>query len=245
MENNDWICAYGAIPAGDIENEIAGNGDGFTNTFNGYTTYNQLSPSSLEFNYTSSPNLYTATTDQFGNIKGDKVNGFINFTTGYYTLNTYERILRRNEVVYEGATSSIIGYTTGFGNIEPNTFYLYVYFAETISYITDDGNGNLSGTGLISGTINYITGALNATFSGTSDSETDITCKYYYKRYSTPDDNTTIYMSYKTNQDIQFTEAGIANQNDDIVAYATFPPAKFYSVLNHLSLQFVVHKTES
>ena len=245
VTNINWQCIFASIPSGTIDNEIIGYGDGVTNTFTGYTVYNQIALGSLIFTYVSSTTTYTATTDQFGNIEGDRVSGTINFTTGAFTLNTYERTLKRNEVIYEGATSEIIGYTTGFPNIEAGTFYMYAYIGDTLYTITDDGEGNLQGTGITTGTINYTTGEINATFNGTTDSGQDVICKYYYRKYSTPDNLSTIYASYKTNQDIAFTEAGIKNDDGDIVAYATFPPTKFYSVLNHISFQFMIDKKES
>lgn len=241
--DDDWKICYFSIPGRYITEEVIAIGDGSTYTFSGYTAYSQISDGSLTVQYTSSPTAYEITTNKQGSFIGDRVSGSVDFETGQYTLNMYKTYLQKSETVIEGATSQIIGYTTDFGNIEEESFHLYAYLGDTLYDIVDDGNGNLTGTGITSGTINYTTGELNVTFTGATDSNRDITCKYYYRLFSTPDALTEVTISYRTEQDIQIKEVGIENIDGDVVAYATFPPAQFYSVLNHMSFQFIINRT--
>lgn len=228
------------IPSATINNEIIATGDGTTDTFTGTLGYTNIVPSTLIFEYTSSPEDITATTNKFGEIVGDKTSGTINYETGAYTLYTYKEIFREKETIATDTITSISGYTTGFPEITPNTFRLYYYFGSTLYEATDDGIGNITGTNINSGTINYTTGELNVTFSSGTDAGQEVYCKYNYRVFSIPDNLADIKVKYRTNENIEITEVGIENNSGDLVAYGTFPPIKFSGPNDHLSIQFAI-----
>jgi len=228
------------IPSSTINNEIIATGDGSTDVFTGSLGYSNIVPSTLVFEYTSSPDDIVATTNEFGEIIGDDTSGTINYETGEYTLNTYREYLRTNETIATDSISSISGYTTGFGNITPNTFRLFYYFGSTLYEANDDGSGNITGTNIDSGTIDYSTGALNVTFTSSTDASQDVYCRYNYRTFSVPDNGANIVVKYRTNENIEITEVGIENLSGDLVAYGTFPPVKFSGPNDHLSIQFAI-----
>lgn len=60
------------------------------------------------------------------------------------------------------------------------TFSVYYTQSTNARVATDDGNGNIVGNGITSGTINYVTGAYSITFSTAPDNSTTLTGNYMY-----------------------------------------------------------------
>jgi len=116
------------------------------------------------------------------------------------------------------------------------------WFSGTNYTVTDDGAGNLTGTGITSATIIYATGKFNIVFSSATDTEKDITCSYTYEANSTPDDESDIVINYKLTYNLNPTEAGLYDSNGNMVAYATFPPIQSIDYNNHTAFQFLIKK---
>lgn len=64
--------------------------------------------------------------------------------------------------------------------VRPGTVKLDTLIGTVKSVVVDDGNGNLVGVDVSSGTINYATGAVAITFSTAPDDQADITVCYCY-----------------------------------------------------------------
>lgn len=102
-----------------------------------------------------------------------------------------------------------------------------------IDYIaSDDGEGNLNGPRLTSGSINYITGEYIGEFAAATDSGTQTLIGYSYN---------SIYK--ETEEDFsltEITEVGLFDDEGDMVAYATFPPIQYNDNNYHISFQFII-----
>ena len=92
--------------------------------------------------------------------------------------------------VYVGIPIAVSGETFGTGNGTTVTFSHtaadFPVNPGTVSIVagsvtaTDDGNGNLAGTGVTSGTVNYATGAMSITYATEPANATAITLAYSY-----------------------------------------------------------------
>lgn len=242
-ENPNWEVVECSIPANSVSDEFLARGDGITDYISGSLNYLPTVDGPLEISYTSFPNNYVITLDLLGNVEGDKASGFIDRDTGLYTIYFYKEKLISSEVVSTGETSEISGYNIGFPNIKKNTFNLFYTISGTPYTATDDGNGNVTGTGISSGTIDYDGGVLNITFSGSTDTGKDVTAQYTYFDYSIPSPDTDITVDYKTQNNLDLTEVGLFDADDKLIVYGTFPPTKFQNIYNHLSLQIAIKKT--
>ncbi len=240
-EGNSFESAVGWYPAKTIKGEVIGTGDGNTNTFNTILDYNQLKKGYLRITYISTPESYSASDNGEGSIYGDKTTGSIDYDTGEITVNTYREYSELREVISEEPITEI-DTTVDYLNITPETFELHFWIGDTELTATDDGDGNITGSGISTGSINYSTGALQVTFTAETDEDKDVYVAYDYTLYSTPTDGADVYAEYKVNQDLEITEAGIADNDGNLVTYATFPPVKFHSILDHFSFQFFIRK---
>lgn len=80
----------------------------------------------------------------------------------------------------DGSTATFTP-TLSYTPVKPGTLKLSATASAAALEVTDDGNGALVGdVGVGTNTINYVTGAINVTFSSAPDSNTDITAQYEY-----------------------------------------------------------------
>lgn len=112
-----------------------------------------------------------------------------------------------------------------------------VIFSYSISAVPyeafDDGEGNIIGETVSSGTINYETGDVTINFSSSFDSE--LTSQYTYN---------SLYKNNNAGFELtKVTEVGLLDENDDLIAYATFPPIEYDDNKFHTSYQFYIKKT--
>jgi len=239
-----WDIIHGCIKANTIKDEKLAEGDGVTWQFNGTLEYYPIVNNLLSIVYYSDSKKYTIADDGKGNLTGSAATGTINYTTGYYTITCYKNIDITSELIYSGSKSSLSNVFLANTDILETTLKLYYWISGTKYIATDNGVGDISGADGTTGTIDYTLGKINVTFSAATDVDKDITCDYTYESGSTPDSLSEIIAEYKLVNNINPTEIGIYNESDDMVAYATFPPAKFSDYNNHLSFQFFIKKQE-
>lgn len=108
----------------------------------------------------------------FGTSKGSILGGQSAFDAiaGPLDTRTYssEDIVGENTGTTKPGGGGTVNFTLQFTPVRPGTFKLGLDSAENI-FATDDGVGNIVGTNITSGTINYATGAVSITFgAGTS-----------------------------------------------------------------------------
>lgn len=77
-------------------------------------------------------------------------------------------------------TATVFDYTLAQTNIKPSTLTVHYTIGATAYDGTDDGAGNITGTNITIGTINYTTGAISLTFTTAPDNAADITNDYTY-----------------------------------------------------------------
>lgn len=236
----DWMMAYNIFQGNTLLEEIIDQGDG-SDSFSGTLGHFPVVPGSLTIEYLSTPTIYTVQDNSLGSIEGDRAVGTINYATGEWTLSTQKDLPITGELIASGSQSSIASHFLANQNIVAGTFKLYYQISSTDYIGTDDGAGNITGTGITSGTINYVTGEINISFSPSTDGGEDITCDYEYTAFSTPDNLSDIVaISYQVTEDLQITEAGIFNANGNLMAYATFLPVQLNNPNFHLSMQFFI-----
>ncbi len=236
-----WDIIHSCVPSNFIKGEKLEEGDGTTEIFTGTLNNSLLIKNFVEISYTSDAIAYTITDNGKGILSGTGATGTINYTTGYYSIIFYKDIEITDELIDSGAINSIDQFLS-HNIISPTTFILDYWFEGTNYTVTDDGAGNLTGTGITVATISYTTGELDITFSSATDVGKNIICDYTYEENTTPDNNSNILVNYQIIE-INPTEAGLYNASDNMIAYATFPPIKVSDYNNHTAFQFFIKKT--
>lgn len=144
-------------------------------------------------------------------------------------------------------TGSTFNYTVGAGK-RTNTdgTFIFKYKINGITYLgSDDGAGNISGTGIDAGSssIVYATGVITLVFSTDPDEGIDIDVTWTYDKTSYFDAGTDLKVEYLTENTIEITEAGVIDNNGDVVAYVTFPPVEFDSINYHMNMNFFLKRS--
>lgn len=237
---NEWNYAESIYPANSVNKEIIGVGDGITSNFSGVLNFNNIQPNTFETSYFSFPSVYTIIDDGNGKLKGDAASGTINYETGEYSITT--KLLKKvsQEILIEDTPQNTMEVYTQNLNIYPETLTINYWVNDVNFSTTDDGNGEFNGTGISSGTINYTTGYINIVFTDETDSLKNIYCSYDYVADSTPDVDINMEVKYKLKELLEITEAGVFDNDDNMIIYSTFPPTEFENIYNHLGVQFFV-----
>lgn len=117
--------------------------------------------------------------------------------------------------------------------IQRNSLKVFYSIGGTSLEGLDDGNGNIVGPNITSGTINYITGSISITFDTAFD--VDVTCQFNFN---------SLYKETNSNFSLtEITEVGLLDENEDLIAYGTFPPIQYNDNKFHTSYQFYIKKT--
>lgn len=239
----DHYLFIGRFQGNTIQNEIIDVGDG-TNNFSGTLNYFPVEPKIIKIEYTSGFATYEVEDLKgTGQLEGAGAEGTIDYETGDWTLDTQVIKTAVNELVYSG---SILNLNEFLDNppLIAGTLRVKYRVGGTLYVAVDDGLGNVSGTYITTGTINYTTGQLIITFSTTTDVGESINADYSYTKTTTPDLGTdiivTVYSIPGNQADI--TEAGLIDEYGDLVAYMSFPPLRFGSRKFHGSFQFFIKK---
>lgn len=237
----DWEVGVGTIPANSINEEIIEIGDDSTYIFNGTLNHINLSPGYLDFSYYSFPNYHTATANKKGEIIGTNASGSINFETGVYELITRRSYLIGKEQI-SASELTIIDYTSTNPNIVPGECTLYYIMGSTLIDVTDDGIGAFTHATISSGTINYITGKIDITFTSETDVGEEIYIVYNYYKWSIPTLDTNITVEYKLLDNLEITEVALLNDDSIATVYANIPKTEYASIVNHTGFQFFVEQ---
>jgi hypothetical protein len=247
-ENDQWVFANCTIPANRVNIEkisvfslsTEGSSSETGKFYSGYLDYGDINYNLFELTYTANNTAYTVTLTQDGVLIGDAITGTVNLDTGYYEFYTYKDYQVVNEVIVDNRSVSSIDTTLGHTNIIGNSIKMYYWISGTQYIATDDGIGNISGTGISSGSVDYDTGAIDITFTNPTDAVYDVVINYEYRLIGNPEND--INVEYSTNNNIEITEAGIFDDQGNLLVYANFPPTLFHSYLNHHTLQFFIEK---
>jgi len=240
---DDWFYATSIYPANSRNKELVAVGDDVTSSFSGITDFANIKPNTFSIRYFSFPSYYTITDDGEGSLEGDAASGTINYASGEYSFTTSLLKSIVQEGWYTAESKTTIETYTANQNVYPGTFNINFWIGDANYTVEDDGNGEITGTGISDGEINYNTGYVTITFSSPTDAGKDIYVYYDYVANSVPADSTLIEASYKTTELIEVTEAGVYDEDDNMIVYATFPPTEFENTLNHLAIQFFVQNS--
>jgi len=246
-ETTNYKYIFGYIPMNSVTDEAVSTGTGAIMTVSGTTKYPGVKPYSVNIFFTSSPATYTIIDDGKGNllVQGQQTNpmGSIDYSTGVYTFTT-QIVNSVPKEVLGNASLTTLDTFIAHHPIKPGTCKFYFTLTGGNSFIvTDDGSGNMLGTGLTTGTINYTTGELNVTFSSATATGVDIYVVYDYTVPFTVDLSSPLTMNYAVTQNLNITEAGLIDTHGNLIAYATFPPIQGGSTNYHIGFQFFIKKS--
>lgn len=239
-----WDIIQSYIKSNTVKSQEIMTGDGVIDSLTSQTTlYSNIIPYSFKIEYENTNSVNKTYEDNgSGSFDYTDFSGDINYTTGIYNLYFYKQnsITDENLGTGDGSTTSF-SLTTQYNNVQRSTFYIK-YIIGGVSYVGQTtASGVISGTGISSGTITT-GGVVTIVFSSAIDVNEDIDCDYEYRVYSIPKNNAKVYLTYKTETDIEITEVGIENNDNELITYATFPAFKPYDEYNHLAVHFFIKK---
>jgi hypothetical protein len=236
---DNWWLINSYIPSGTILNYIFATGDGSTSSLSGNFSYTNIIPLTITLDYESSSVSYSIDDDGVGNLSSSTFTGTINYSTGVYIFNFYKDYDITDEIISSGSVSTL-NTNTANQNLLVETFTVTYFISSTQYTATTDIYGTISGTGISSGYITA-TGLISITFTTVIDAS-NVTANYTYRQYSIPDSGTSIYISYRTEEQVSITEIGIKNYSGQLIAYATVPPIYAPNSIFHLGLEFFIQK---
>lgn len=242
-EQADWYGVTATYPAFQVNNFTIGTGNGILNTFNKTLDHAPIKPGNIEVVYMSAGNSYTLRDDTFGNLVSTNGGvGTIDYETGLITVatdtyNQYKDVIGTGDNIVTAFSWHTPGNITIFENS-----IIITYTINGTTYVAEDnGVGVITGH-LCTGTTTYSNGSVSLTFTTAPVGVINIT--YSHRTITTPDDATQLIAKYYyANQDVYITEAGVTDENGNLLAYATFPRIKFKDFTNHLSMGFVIKKS--
>lgn len=270
-EDGDWFGVISEYRGQEINNFVLHDADGYqldddfgvgvvdgSNTnFKGQLLFPPIQKGNLRFTYTHNDTEIEILDDRGGNLITG-ADGTIDYQTGQYIFNTFFEF--KNQV----SVGTGDGVETEFTSVLPlpadavqdsegnkiisnpaNPRVWVTFSANNKRFATqDDGNGNINHELIDTGTIDYTNGDIYILFTTPIVAGTEILVEYVYERDLPPDVGTEIKVDYYFTEDpIEITEAGVFDQNNDMVAYATFPPIEFISKDFHVNVAFLLKKT--
>lgn len=242
-ENSDWYGVSANYIGCLINDKLVATADGVETEFSTTLPYAPIKKGNVKISFTSGSLVYTIEDDQLGNFIGTNGEGTINYETGLISISTniyYET----NEVLGLGTGSQTsFSYTTLSYPIKTSSIIITYIINGTTYVAIDNGYGTITGI-QCTGTINYTSGAVSIAFSQAPSANTQILIKYKYEKTTIPDNGTKISAEYYfTSSTVNITEAGVTDINGNLLAYATFPQLQFSDFNTHLSMNFLVKKT--
>jgi len=242
-ENSRYIV-QSYIKGNTINDVILGTGDGTDYTFSGTVDVLGIKPTTFRIKYEDTlANTYYVWDDSEGNITGDRITGTIDYTTGAYDLYFYKDYKTESYLLGTGDGSTTVFADTLNTNLQAGHVDLQYFIGATLYEVTDDGAGNITGTGISSGTVNYTTGAISITFSSPPVADSPIKVTFIYRLFSIPENLNEITAEYRTITNMDITEFGIEDDSGKLVVYGTFPKVSFGVGDYYLSANFIIEQT--
>lgn len=227
----------------------AGKVDGINNNFKGTLLFAPVKKGNVKFVFYHEDNKMEIVDDGTGNLVGSGAYGTIDYENGKYSFST-DIDFRAETTIAEGDGSTTeFSYDFELGTpilssaSDPRVWVQFVINGRRY-LVQDDGMGHFVHSKISSGTIDYTANTIHLIFTDPLTLDSELIVKYQYNKISTPDANSEIIVDYYfTVQSIEITEAGVFNENDELIAYATFPPLEFASIRNHVNIEFILKKT--
>lgn len=237
-----WLGVQSYNKAKYLNDEFAFSYSTGVHTYIGTTNFQNHIPFRTALNYTRiegiTPVIEKLYDNGDGYFEGTHISGSIDYTTGTYTIYDYSINRELYDVLSPTPITIITNAVSPF--VELGTFQL-VYEINGTSYIAqDDTAGNIVGTGITTGTIDYITGVVNITFVEETDGE--VSCRYQYKKTAVFNNADIIMIEYYSEDTLEVTEIALENEDKEVLVYATFPPIEFNTIENYLSSSFFIRK---
>lgn len=224
--------------------------DGANNDFQGTLLFPPLQKRNVRFKFTKDLQEYIIEDDGKGVLVSEGAAGVIDYDTGRYVFST-DFVYKTEEVIGTGDGievdfSFVLPHDADIIADQINPKVQVIYNLNNRRYIAfDDGLGVISGVSITTGTIDYVTGDIHLIFDTPITDLEDITVSYSFNRVYTPSVGTDIEVDYYfTNTVVEITEAGLWDENDNLIAYATFPPVEFNKSRNHINFGFIMKLTD-
>jgi len=268
----DWFGVVGEYRAQEITNfglhdktgylldSIAGAGEvnGKNNSFTGQLPFAPIKPKNVNITMTHLTESFVIQDDGKGVLYGKSAKGTINYLTGEYSFSTtfdYSETVFLDPVDYDDKKYDVIldidppftpmdSTEPIICSIVPNKVKLVYNIGKRRFISYDDGNGNFTGSHILSASIDYLTGVFQMEFDQPMTEGEKVELSYSRNRNYTPSVDTLIEADfYFTDSAIEITEVGLYTENKELLAYATFPPIEFINGRHHLSFGFGIKKT--
>lgn len=245
-EDSNWFLIDGIIEGNSVKYEYQFTKEDGTETYMATTNITNLIPNYFALTYEREDGTLEEVNifdDGNGSFEDDFITGTINYNTGELEVTFYHDYSVNGEVLVDGGDVSSLSVALANTDLleEANTHFIYYFFGGT-QYVGEiDALGNITGTNISSGTVNFEDGTVTITFTGTVDA-IDITMNYIYRKTPTLSGSRKVYTQYKSYDSIEITELGLMDENENLIAYSTFPPVQLANYRNHLSSLFLINK---
>jgi hypothetical protein len=242
-EIEDWYGVTATYRGKFVTDVLIGTGDGTTSLFTETLDYAPIKKGNLSISFTSNSTVRTVTDNFRGEIDSEYAIGTINNETGELSLQTVF-FLKKNEILGIGdGVDLTFDYLIDPSRCPVRSGHVLITYliGGTTFVATDDGLGVITGTNC-TGTINYSGGDISLTFTQAPFGNIDLS--YEFEESNIPDNGTPITCSYYYDNDQYFImEAGVLDASGNLLAYSAFPRISFRDFTNHLSISFLIKKT--
>jgi len=227
--------------------------DGTNNLFWGTLPFAPIKRGSVIIKLDHGGHHYSLLDDKKGRLTCDAGFGTLDYETGQYIFST-DFVFTRSQIVGVGGDGSLehpnlthvaqtLAKDSSFTTILSNTAHP-IYLSYTIGGLVHQVSANSLGVfptsaTLTSGSVDLATGDLDLVFAVPVDNLKVVSVTYSHQRVYPPDNLTKVEIDYYfTIMPIEITEAGLFDDTNTMIAYATFPPFEFSSASFHCNIQF-------
>jgi len=237
-----WLSAQSYNKANYVNDEFAFLFSTGIDTYVGTTFFPNLIPLRTAISYSRIEGTEIVNEKVYdngvGKFEGEYISGTIDYSTGEYLINAYSINRELYDVLSSTPTDTISNAISP--NVELGSFQVIYSIGGTMYVGQDDTAGNIVGTGITSGTIDYVTGIIAINFSSITDGE--VSCRFLYKKIPNFTDGSIATVEYFVQDKLEVTEVAIEDENKNVLVYATFPPIEFNTLENHLATTFFIRK---
>lgn len=240
IDSNDklYLSIQGLVNHNYVNDEIMGIGDGTEQTFNINTRYNDLVPNTVIIKTKDEDgNDIEITDDKFGGIISETYSGSIDYENGTIEFTTSKTTNYTNEFLNldgSGNVNDTLEAVVDVGQLE-----LHYSYNGDLYVVTDDGAGNIVGANISSGSINYTTGDISVTFTNPND-DVPIYVNYSATKTTFIPTGAEVRYEYRTNQVLGINEIGFEDENNNLVAYMSFPDIESEDWYDHVSPSILI-----